>query len=105
MWIYHLKDANGNEMDPVEVKLFGGPKKELSDDEKKQKEENSKKVKKRVAIGAGIGIGALAALFGVAKYADSKKSGGSIEGSDQKLLEDSSDDDGSEDDIDEEDDE
>lgn len=67
MWIYGVKDQNGQDM-PLEVHLFGPKKepKEMTVDEAAK--EKSKATKRKVAIAVGGAAAALGAvLFGVSK--------------------------------------
>lgn len=73
MWIYGVKDQNGQDM-PLEVHLFGPKKepKEMTVDEAAK--EKSKATKRKVAIAIGGAAAALGAvLFGVSKMNSNKQ--------------------------------
>ena len=88
MWIYGVKDQNGNDM-PLEVHLFGPKKeaKEMTVDEAAK--EKSKATKRKVAIAIGGATAALGAvLFGVSKMNSNKQTSAISSGNDnQELLE------------------
>ena len=88
MWIYGVKDQNGNDM-PLEVHLFGPKKepKEMTVDEAAK--EKSKATKRKVAIAVGGAAAALGAvLFGVSKMNSNKQTSAISSGNDnQELLE------------------
>ena len=97
MWIYGVKDQNGNDM-PLEVHLFGPKKesKEMTVDEAEK--EKSKATKRKVAIAIGGATAALGAiLFGVSKMNSNKQTPPAIsEDNNNGLLEVSNDSDSDE---------
>lgn len=97
MWIYGVKDQNGNDM-PLEVHLFGPKKepKEMTVDEAEK--EKSKATKRKVAIAIGGATAALGAiLFGVSKMNSNKQTPPAIsEDNNNGLLEASNDSDSDE---------
>lgn len=88
MWIYGVKDQNGQDM-PLEVHLFGPKKepKEMTVDEAAK--EKSKATKRKVAIAIGGAAAALGAvLFGISKMNSNKQTPEiSSEEDKQELLE------------------
>ena len=88
MWIYGVKDQDGQDM-PLEVRLFGPKKepKEMTVDEAAK--EKSKATKRKVAIAIGGAAAALGAvLFGVSKMNSNKQTPEiSSEEDKQELLE------------------
>ena len=97
MWIYGVKDQDGNDM-PLEVHLFGPKKepKEMTVDEAEK--EKSKATKRKVAIAIGGATAALGAiLFGVSKMNSNKQTPPAIsEDNNNGLLEVSNDSDSDE---------
>ena len=89
MWIYGVKDQDGNDM-PLEVRLFGPKKeaKEMTADEKAA-QEKSKNTKRKVLIAIGGASAALGAvLYGVSKANSKKQAVPEISsGDNQELLE------------------
>lgn len=87
MWIYGVKDENGQDM-PLEVRLFGKKEpKEMTVDEAAK--EKSKATKRKVAIAIGGTAAALGAvLFGISKMNSNKQTPEiSSEEDKQELLE------------------
>ena len=97
MWIYGVKDQNGNDM-PLEVHLFGPKKEPKGMTVGEAEKEKSKATKRKVAIAIGGATAALGAiLFGVSKMNSNKQTPPAIsEDNNNGLLEASNDSDSDE---------